>query len=186
MSTAAIPYYNLFIARGMNENDARENAEAVAALKSEEVKAAALQAAKAHAEAEAAKAVATAVAKSAEQTQQTVADSEEKAKTQFVTKAEYHERGKALATRADTAELRGEMNNGFTQLRGEMNDGFIQLRGEMNDGFAQLRGEMNERFAAMTRRMDGLYRIAFAMLFAVMAACAAIVVGVVKFVFFGI
>jgi hypothetical protein len=52
-----------------------------------------------------------------------------------------------LATKADVAELRGEMRTGFAEVRGEMRTGFAEVLGEMRAGFAELRGEMRNGFA---------------------------------------
>ena len=130
MSALAIPIYNLLVARGISEKDAREAAEAAAAIGAES-------------------AAAEAVAKA-------VAHSEEKADAKFVSKDEYHQRDKTLATRADIADVRAEIHN---------------VRAEI---------------AAVNRRIDGLYRIAIAAMLAAMGTFAAAVAAAVKFIFFGI
>ena len=180
MSAAAIPIYNMLIARGVSEKEARKSAEAAAAeavevaktevagLNAEEAKAAAVEAAKAVAQAEAAK-VAKTVAEA--EAGKVVAHSEEKAKTTFVSKDEYHAHDKTLATRA-------EMHAGFA----ETNRRIDRLEERMDAGFAELRAAIAET----NRRIDTLYRIGLVIAVAAVGTLAATVVAVVKFIFFGI
>jgi hypothetical protein len=71
----------------------------------------------------------------------------------------------AFATKADlqaeTAQLRHEMHQGFTEtkaefaaVRAEMNTEFAAVRSEMNAEFAAVRSEMNAEFAAVRSEMS--------------------------------
>ena len=160
MSAAAIPIYNMLIARGVSEKEARKSAEDTAAEVLQTSKTETVEAAKTEA-AEIAKTVAQAEAV------KVVAQSEEKAKIQFVSRTEYHERDKTLATRADIAEVNRRMDAGFAELRAAI-------------------VETNRRIDRIEQRMDALYRLVVGLLIIALGGAGALIAAAVKFIFFGI
>ncbi len=63
---------------------------------------------------------------------------------QPVTRADLRNELQHYATKADIAELRGELRAGLSELRGEMHTGLSELRGEMHTGLSELRGELHK------------------------------------------
>lgn len=71
----------------------------------------------------------------------------------------YLDRGR----RADDAQIRADMNEGFAQIRADMHEGDAQIRTEMNNGIAEaraenakLRDDMKDGFKQIVSRLDKL------------------------------
>ncbi len=61
-----------------------------------------------------------------------------------------------LATKADLAELRGDMRTEMAELRGELRAEHATLRGEMTTDNANLRSELKEDIAALATKVGEL------------------------------
>ena len=80
--------------------------------------------------------VAEALAEAKAHSDRNRAESEEKAKVQFVSAADYHARDKTLATREDMAALRAEMSAHRVETRADN----AALRAEISEVRAEVRG----------------------------------------------
>jgi hypothetical protein len=59
-----------------------------------------------------------------------------------------------LATKADVAELRAEMQQSFADMRAEMQQSFAEMRAEMQESSAEIRMEMRQSFGDVRAEMQ--------------------------------